>query len=193
MRREQHLQGELTLLDDVPQQATGCLLPDGTKTDARCLLPDVAVRTEAHRVWTRHLPGSALCRRGRLIVDSGKALFFVDEPGADLASAPIQHDAMRPSLERDLGTSARVRALAGGDLFATLLYGALCNTVWRHKATGTAWHCSWRSAGDIVADLRGQGDYLDWYCFSGEGFVDEQVLAEIDALGWELGSDEAAE
>jgi hypothetical protein len=27
---------------------------------------------------------------------------------------------------------------------------------------------------------------MDWYCSSGEGLVDEQVLAEIDALGWGL-------
>ena len=183
-RREQHGEGELTLLDGVPQQASGCLLPDGTPTDARCLLPYVAVLTEKDRVWTRHLPGSAVCRRGRLFVDSGKALLFVDEPEADLASE--QHDAMQPCLDRDLGMSARIRALVGGDLFATLLYGALCNTVWRHKATGTAWHCSWRSAGGVVAGLRCQGDYMDWYCSGGEGFVDEQVLAEIHALGWEL-------
>jgi hypothetical protein len=36
-----------------------------------------------------------------------------------------------------------------------------------------------------VANLRCWGDYLDWYCSMGEGFVDEQVLIEIVALGWE--------
>jgi len=191
-RRDRHGQGELTLLDGVPQRATGCLLPDGSKTDARCLLPYVSVPTEQHRVWTRRLPGSTLCRRGRLIVDSDKALFFIDEPAADLAAAQLPQEAMQLCLERDLGMSVRIRALVGGDLFATLLYGALCNTVWRHKATGAAWHCCWRGAGGAVAHLRGQGDYLDWYCSGGEGSVDEQVLAEINALGWELDEREPA-
>jgi hypothetical protein len=62
----------------------------------------------------------------------------------------------------------------------------LCNTQWKHTASGVEWSCSWRSAGGIVAALSGEGDYLDWYCSTGEGLVDEQVLAEIGALGWDL-------
>jgi hypothetical protein len=91
-----------------------------------------------------------------------------------------------PTMERDLGASARIRTLVRSDLFAALLYGALCNTQWKHTASGAEWSCSWRCAGGIVAALRGEGDYLDWYCSTGEGLVDEQVLAEILELGWEL-------
>ena len=36
-----------------------------------------------------------------------------------------------------------------------------------------------------------RGCYLDWYCSGGEGLVDEGVLAEIEALGWELVADDA--
>src|SRR5208282_4822778 len=125
------------------------------------------------------LPGSDLRRRGRLIVDSSKALFFIDEPEADLLAASAEPAAVQPDLERDLGLSPRLRDLVRSELFATLLYGALCNTVWRHKATGTPWSCSWRHAGAVVANLRCQGDYLDWYCSMDEGLVDEQVLGEI--------------
>ena len=135
------------------------------------------------------MPGTALRRRGRVKVVPGAALPFLDEPGADGPAAPAQA-APSPDLERDLGASARIRALVRSDLFATLLYAALCNTRWRHVATGTPWSCSWRHAGGIVATVRGEGNYLDWYCSQGEGLVDEQVLTEIQALGWELVSAE---
>jgi len=91
------------------------------------------------------------------------------------------------------GLSPRIRCLVRSELFATLLYGALCNTVWRHKATGTPWRCSWRHAGGVVAGLRCSGDYLDWYCSKGEGLVDVQVLAEFSVLGWELAEAEPPE
>lgn len=185
-RRERHGQGELTLLGGIPICATGCVLPDGSLTDAECLLARAAIPDETCRVWTRRLPASVLRRRGRLIVDSGAALFFVDEPDADLVSDLAEPTAVQASLERDLGLSARLRSLVRSELFATLLYGALCNTVWRHKATGILWSCSWRYAGGVVANLRCQGDYMDWYCSDGEGLVDEQVLVEIETLGWEL-------
>jgi hypothetical protein len=184
-RRERHGRGELTLIDGVPVSASGCTLADGSFTAAECLLPHVAVPNETQRVWTRRLPGSVLRCRGRLTVDPGKALLFEDVLDADLP-LPDSNDRAAPDMECDLGASARIRELVRSEVFATLLYGALCNSVWCHKATGTPWHCSWRRAGGIVAALRSEGDYLDWYCSSGEGLVDTQVLMEIGALGWEL-------
>jgi hypothetical protein len=184
-RRERHGQGELTLVDGIPLRATGCTLSDGSFTDAECLLPHVGVPHDNQRVWTRRLPASSLRCRGRLTVDPGKALLFEDVLGADL---PPGDEKVRlgPDMERDLGASARIRELVRSEVFATLLYGALCNTIWHHKATGTPWHCSWRHAGGIIAALRSEGDYLDWYCSSGEGLVDLQALTELGALGWEL-------
>jgi hypothetical protein len=185
-RSEQHGAGELTLWDGLPLSAKGCLLPDGTMTDAECLVSGTAASSDADRVWTRRLPGTALRRRGRVTVEPGAALRFVDEPAAD---APAGAGGVRPkpsTLEHDLGASARIRALVRSDMVAVLLYGALCNTQWKHSASGAEWSCSWRSAGGIVAALRGEGDYQDWYCSTGEGLVDEQVLAEIRALGWDL-------
>jgi hypothetical protein len=184
--RERHGLGEMTFFDDLPIRATGCTLPDGRLTDAECLLPHLAVRDDACRVWTRRIPGTALRRRGRLKVDPGKALLFTDDPQADLTRAPAEAPPIQPDLERDLGLSRRIRDLVGSELFAALLYDALCNTTWRHKASGTLWHCSWRHAGGVVANLRAEGDYLDWYCSTREGLVDDQVLAEIEALGWGL-------
>jgi hypothetical protein len=184
-RRERHGLGEITLLDNVPTHATGCCLPDGSLTDAECLTRHEDTDA-AHRVWIRRLAGSAMRRRGRLKVEPGTALLFVDESDADVDASSRPPVSNTPSLERDLAMSDRVCGLIRSDVFSVLLYGALCNTSWRHKSTGATWHCSWRGAGGIVAELRGEGCYTDWYCSSGEGLVDEHVLAEIGALGWAL-------
>jgi hypothetical protein len=183
-RREQHGLGEITLLNNIPTHATGCCLPDGSLTDAECLTRHEDIDTTSN-VWIRRLPRSAMRRRGRLRVEPGAALLFLDEPDAnfDASSRPVSN---APNLERDFAMSDRIRSMIRSDVFAVLLYGALCNTLWRHKATCATWSCSWRGAGGIVAELRGEGCYMDWYCSSGEGLVDEQVLAEIDALGWGL-------
>jgi hypothetical protein len=63
----------------------------------------------------------------------------------------------------------------------------------RDALLGTPWRCSWRHAGGVVAGLRCSGDYLDWYCSTGEGLVDVQVLAEFSVLGWELAEAEPPE
>ena len=96
------------------------------------------------------------------------------------------------------------------DGYAQNVYAALCNNlfqkqeVWPVLADET-WSCSWRSAGGIIADIRGQGDYMDWYC-SGmminhpnddlaldhaqssmsvkEGEITEEVLQDLASLGW---------
>lgn len=67
---------------------------------------------------------------------------------------------------------AKVRA---NKSYAQNLYAAMCNRefakndVWP-LLKDQRWSASWRSAGGIVADIRGQGDYMDWYC-SGIGGV----------------------
>jgi hypothetical protein len=43
------------------------------------------------------------------------------------------------------------------------------------------WSCSWRYAGGIVADMRGEGDYIDWYC-SGIKYNDVLEQSEWDML-----------
>ena len=120
------------------------------------------------------------------MTDSGQALLFLDDREADLDVSPASDVLESPDLERDLLRSDRLRALVRSRLFATLLYSALCNTIWRKDVGGPVWSCSWRHAGAVVANLRGEGDYLDWYCSMGEGLVDEQVMAEIEAIGWKL-------
>jgi hypothetical protein len=182
---ERHGQGVMVTRDGKPLRATGCLLADGSVTDAECLFPYWTVPDETHYVWTRGQPGSIFRRRGRLSVDPGKALYFIDELNADLISASDMLQAVEPNLERDLNLSPLIRDLVRSELFGTLLFGALSNFDWRHKVTGTVWNCGWRYAGGIVGSLRCAADFSDCFSLQEVGFIDEQVLTEIAALGWE--------
>ena len=93
------------------------------------------------------------------------------------------------------------------DSYAQNLYAALCNTEWQYQDVwpilqGKTWACSWRTAGGIVADIRKDGDYMDWYCSGsmmshpddgtgetkiqavGEGTVTEEIRQDLLAIGW---------
>ncbi|MGI4798009.1 MAG: hypothetical protein ACRYG8_28960 [Janthinobacterium lividum] len=183
--RERHGEAELVRRDGIPMQVTGCLTDKGDRAEAHCLTRQVELPDDL-RVWIRPmLPGSILRRRGRLQIEPGTRIRFIDEADADVPSL----DPVRPaaSMERDMLASDRIRELvqAGSELFAGLLYAALCNTEWRHMATGQTWSEGWRSAGGTIASLRGEGSYMDWYGNGEEGFLDEQVLQELRLIGWE--------
>lgn len=64
------------------------------------------------------------------------------------------------------------------------LYHTLCNNDFIHRETGKMWHCSWRYAGGLVADVLCQGDYLNWYCSGNEGAVDQQIETWFNRMGW---------
>lgn len=74
------------------------------------------------------------------------------------------------NLEYDLRTTQwildKVRA---SNSYAQNLYASMCNNdfikndVWP-ILTDKKWHCSWRYAGGIIADMQEKGDYIDWYC-----------------------------
>jgi hypothetical protein len=63
------------------------------------------------------------------------------------------------------------------------------------------WSASWRGAGGIVADMRQQGDYIDWYCsgmgeglgngdpdhvkgYVPEGCITDEIRNDLQRLGW---------
>jgi len=89
------------------------------------------------------------------------------------------------NMEYDMRTAdwmvAKVRA---SEAYAQNLYAAMCNQdfqkndVWPLLKNET-WSVSWRYAGGIVADMRGEGDYMDWYCSGIQGELSEQELAEM--------------
>ena len=92
------------------------------------------------------------------------------------------------------------------EVYSQNLYAAICNNVFQKLDTwpilkNEIWHCSWRSAGGIVADLRNEGDYMDWYCSgifgegehtSGrveEGVITEEISVDLMQLGWKVTND----
>jgi hypothetical protein len=119
------------------------------------------------------------------------------------------HTAHENNMEWDLRTSQHLCAKArSSDTYAQNLYAAMCNTEWqKHEVLpilkDQTWSCTWRYAGGIVADMRGQGDYIDWYCsgirdisleqenkeldqknFVAEGHVTEEIADDLYSIGW---------
>lgn len=114
-------------------------------------------------------------------------------------------DLSEPNLEADLKSCTRILGKVQDEAYAQNLYAAMCNREFQRQAVmpilkDQVWSCSWRYAGGIVAALRGEGDYLDWYCsgslgnpdnhghtprrYVGEGHVTEEVREDLARLGW---------
>jgi hypothetical protein len=120
------------------------------------------------------------------------------------------------NLEYDLRTTEwMLEKVRNSEDYAQDLYAALCNNDWRRAEImpilkDESWHCSWRYAGGIIANMRQKGDYIDWYC-SGirndydidengvltalpeearpkkptpEGVITDEVREDLYKLGW---------
>ena len=102
-----------------------------------------------------------------------------------------------------------VDKIRGDDAYAQNFYAALCNQSWRENdaweiLSDRTWRVSWRTAGAIVADIRGSGDSMDWYCtgsfvwhdqdgyeptpselyYVPEGMVTDQIRQDLAQIGW---------
>lgn len=82
----------------------------------------------------------------------------------------LQEKFRKNNMEYDLRTTDWIlQKVRMSDAYAQNLYAAMCNTdfikndVWPILKE-QRWSCSWRHAGGIVADMKGEGDYIDWYC-----------------------------
>ena len=90
------------------------------------------------------------------------------------------------NMEYDLRTSDLIIEKCNDRIYAQHLYAALCNNdftkndVWP-ILTEKRWSCSWRHAGGIIADIREEGDYIDWYC-SGIRNIEDLTDEEYNQL-----------
>ena len=111
------------------------------------------------------------------------------------------------NMEYDLRTCEPIlKKVRASDTYAQNLYAAMCNMEFQQIEVwpilkNERWSCSWRHAGGIIADMREQGDYIDWYCsgigeglgngdadgvknYVSEGVVTEEIKADLKELGW---------
>jgi hypothetical protein len=111
------------------------------------------------------------------------------------------------NLEYDLRSTQWILDKArGSEGYAQNLYAAMCNMQFQKLDVvpilkEELWSCSWRSAGGIVADMREEGDYINWYCsgmgeglgngdtsgvkgYVPEGVVTDEIKEDLKQLGW---------
>ena len=107
------------------------------------------------------------------------------------------------NLEWDLRTTSWILKKVQDRRYAQNLYAAMCNMRWQRLDVmpilkDEFWSCSWRYAGGIIAHMRGEGDYVDWYCSGiadsddhvlngtvAEGVVTKEVEEDLRRLGWQ--------
>lgn len=132
---------------------------------------------------------------------------YYDQIIVDKDSRELDPNWVKDNLEYDLrSTNWILEKVRASDNYAQNLYAAMCNNDFQRLdtwpiLTDQRWSCSWRYAGGIVADMRGSGDYIDWYCSGirdaddavidaqgrttvSESVVTDEIRADLKELGW---------
>jgi len=142
--------------------------------------------------------------------DGARAMVdWLDEIREEAAAKIVDPEWQKDNLEYDLRTSDWIAEKCKDDRYAQNLYAAMCNRdfikndLWP-LLKGERWSCSWRYAGGIVADIREEGDYIDWYCsgirnvdydekinkcwdarrYVAESVVTDEIREDLFRLGW---------
>ena len=131
-----------------------------------------------------------------------------EQDAANLVDPTWQKNNMEYDLRSSKELCGKVKA---SDTYAQNLYAAMCNMQFQKLDVipilkDEFWSCSWRHSGGIVADMREQGDYIDWYCSGmgglstydvkeGEEYMDkmkyvpesvitDEIKKDLKTLGW---------
>lgn len=70
------------------------------------------------------------------------------------------------------------------DAIAKQLWSALANVDWYNPRTHESAGYSFRAAGTLIARLRGEGDYMDWYCCGPYAVVSDHIGRVLKKQGW---------
>ena len=113
------------------------------------------------------------------------------------------------NLEYDLLTTDWIlEKTRTSESYAQNLYAAMCNRDFQKLDVvpilkDQLWSCSWRYAGGIIADMRQEGDYINWYCsgirdtydnnYVGESVVTDEIREDLRKLGWIVLDDDPTE
>lgn len=89
-----------------------------------------------------------------------------------------------PDLIRDIKESFIREKIIHIPGYDTKVYNALCNTkLIKHNFEESV---SWRTAGGIIAEIKGEGDYLSYYCSGEESFIDDEIRNDFSIVGWQI-------
>ncbi|MEM7156161.1 MAG: hypothetical protein AAF799_25130 [Myxococcota bacterium] len=181
-RKEKHGPATIDVDCDKYSSVDGCRLPDGTRGLVRHSFASNVERDGQKLVWRTQRPDGGY-EYGRIEVDEGVDVRFVAEP--ELAPKPAPDHPVYDRFVIEVRSDPRLMALLRDIEFAREFYAAMCNMDWVKTDASSAFGCTFRTAGRIVAELRGIGEeYIDFYGSGPEGTVSPRVAAELSRLQW---------
>ena len=141
--------------------------------------------------------------------DTKSMIDFYDSWNVETTRKEQDPEWQKDNMEYDLRTTDWIlEKVRTNDAYAQNLYAAICNNDFQKLAVipilkNKTWSASWRSAGGIIADMRQEGDYIDWYCsgigsiedgygldhrrangYVPESVVTDEIRADLKQLGW---------
>lgn len=64
------------------------------------------------------------------------------------------------------------------------IWSSLANVDWYKPTTHDSASYSFRAAGDLIAAIRGEGDYMDWYCSGPYPEITDEIRRSLKKEGW---------